>query len=149
MSSTKVSHSPSQPSPRPSSLKSPALSTTGITGKSPASKAKTLPDNNASMMVALAEEFISQARGAVTSITEGLDPNEMEEYQKLIATGLACFDGAIQSQQLPPRHEARVRLRYATIIQEETESLMEAETTLKKGIMSCDSVSETPFSAVV
>lgn len=117
------------------------MSTSGITGKSPASKTKTLPDNNASMTIALAEEFIGQAREAVVTMARGLDSNEVEEYQTLIATGLACFDGAIQSQQLPPRHEARVRLRYATILQEETENLMEAETTLNKGVISCDNVS--------
>lgn len=92
------------------------------------------------MMVALAEEFISKARAAAPSIAASLQPDEVEEYQKMIGTALGCFEAALQSQRLSPRQEARVRLRYAAILQEETENIMEAETTLSKGITLCDKV---------
>ena len=39
-----------------------------------------------------------------------------------------------------PRQEAKVRLRYASILYEDTESLMEAETALSRGIKLCDKV---------
>ena len=82
------------------------------------------------MMVALAEEFISKARAAAPSIAASLQPDEVEEYQKMIGTALGCFEAALQSQ----------RLRDAAILQEETENIMEAETTLSKGITLCDKV---------
>ena len=64
----------------------------------------------------------------------------MIEYQKLIATGLSCLETVLQSHRLLPRQEAKVRLRYASILYEDTESLMEAETALSRGIKLCDKV---------
>ena len=64
----------------------------------------------------------------------------MIEYQKLIATGLSCLETILSSNRLTPRQEAKVRLRYASILYEDTESLMEAETALTKGIKLCDKV---------
>lgn len=92
------------------------------------------------MMVALAEEFVSKARAAAPSVAASLQSDEVEEYQKLIGTGLGCLEAALQSQRLSPRQEARVRLRYAAVLHEETENIMEAETTLSKGITLCDKV---------
>lgn len=72
-----------------------------------------------------------------------LCPNQVGEYQELIATALSCLESALQgNNQLAPREEARVRIRYAALLQEETENLMEAETALAKGITLCDKVSE-------
>lgn len=62
----------------------------------------------------------------------------MDEYYKLIATGLGCLDAALSLNKLPPRTEANIRLRYATILSEETHNLMEAETALTKGITVCE-----------
>lgn len=92
------------------------------------------------MMVALAEEFISKARAAAPAIATSMQPDQVEEYQKMIGTALGCLEAALQSQRLSPRQEARVRLRYAAVLQEETENIMEAETTLSKGITLCDKV---------
>lgn len=63
-----------------------------------------------------------------------LHPDTLKEYHKLIATGLACLDVALQSNKLVPRLEARVRLRYASMLLEETTNYAEAETILTKGI---------------
>lgn len=67
-----------------------------------------------------------------------LADDAVEEYQQLIATTLTCFETALDSSKLTPREEARLRLRYATVLQEETENLMEAETALTKGVTLCD-----------
>jgi hypothetical protein len=91
--------------------------------------------------MAIAEECIAKARAAVHDVAMSMQPDMVDEYQKLIATSLACFEAALQSNRLSPREEARVRLRYAAILQEETENQMEAETTLSKGITLCDKVS--------
>ena len=42
---------------------------------------------------------------------------------------------------MAPRVEARLQLRYANILCEETTNIMEAETALTKGIALCDKVS--------
>ena len=43
---------------------------------------------------------------------------------------------AWQNWRLEPRMEAMIRLRYASILHEETDNIMEAETELSKGV--CD-----------
>ncbi|ROT39188.1 hypothetical protein SODALDRAFT_276523 [Sodiomyces alkalinus F11] len=71
---------------------------------------------------------------AAPSTTEA----QVWEHQKLISTGLACLEAAVHSNKLPPRQEAKARLRYASILYEETENLQEAETTLFQGIKLCE-----------
>lgn len=78
------------------------------------------------------------AQTAVQGVASSLDTDTMGEYYKLIATGLGCLDAALTLNKFPPRVEAKVRLRYATILSEETENLMEAETALTKGIATCE-----------
>lgn len=62
----------------------------------------------------------------------------MDEYYKMIATGLGCLEAALALNKLPPRAEANVRLRYATILSEETDNLTLAEVALTKGIAVCE-----------
>lgn len=69
-----------------------------------------------------------------------LDERSVHEYQKLIATGLACLEVAIAGNKLTPRLEALARLRYANILCTETNNIMEAETALTKGITLCERV---------
>ena len=128
-------------SPKVSASQSPAASVGRISSKSPAVSNKPSPYNATPMMVALAEEFITKARAAAPTVAASLQSDQVEEYQKMIGTGLGCLEAALQSQRLSPRQEARVRLRYAAVLQEETENIMEAETTLSKGITVCDKVS--------
>lgn len=96
------------------------------------------------MMVAVAEECFGKARSSVHDVAMSLDPTRVDEYQNLITTGLACLEAALQSNRLSPRQEARMRLRYASLMLEETENLMEAETALTKGITLCDKVRIPP-----
>lgn len=71
-------------------------------------------------------------------IATSLDQTTLDEYYKLIATGLGCLDAALSLNKLSPRTEANIRLRYATILSEETDNLTEAEITLTKGITVCE-----------
>lgn len=91
-------------------------------------------------MVAIAEECLEKARSAVHDVAMSLHPERVDEYQKLMATSLSCLEATLQNCKLSPREEARVRLRYAATLQEETENLMEAEMALGKGISLCDKV---------
>ena len=90
-------------------------------------------------MVAVAEECFEKARSAVHDVAMSSDASR-DEYESLVSTGLGCLEAAIQSNRLSPRQEARMRLRYAAILREETDNLMEAETALTKGITICDKV---------
>ena len=90
------------------------------------------------LLLSLAEEYFAAAYGH-GSITDILHRgNEMQNYYKLIATGLGCLEAVMKRYILPPEREAVVRLRYATVLYEETENTMEAEESLSKGISICD-----------
>ncbi|KAI0167118.1 cohesin loading factor-domain-containing protein [Hypoxylon sp. FL1284] len=126
---------------------SPRLTSQGIarspsvgSARSPAPTPGLLPhhaDTN-SLLVCLAEEFFSKARTALKSRRDEMDAQNMHEYQKLLATGLGCLEVVLDNTKLPPRLEAKVRFRYASILCAETNNLMEAETALTKGITLCD-----------
>ncbi|RDA95779.1 hypothetical protein CP533_5113 [Ophiocordyceps camponoti-saundersi (nom. inval.)] len=127
-------------SPRSSVSNSPALSarSPSLAKKSPAIPSKPSPVNTGPIMVAIAEECLDKARSAVHDVAMSLHPERVDEYQRLIVTSLSCLEATLQNCCLSPREEARVRLRYASTLQEETENLMEAEMALGKGITLCD-----------
>ncbi|KAI1452926.1 cohesin loading factor-domain-containing protein [Annulohypoxylon moriforme] len=116
--------------------RSPSVSS----ARSPAPTPGLLPhhaDTN-SLLICLAEEFFTKARGESISIVESVDSQSLHEYQKLVATGLGCLEVVLDSPKLAPRLEAQVRFRYASILCEETNNVMEAETALTKGITLCE-----------
>ncbi|KAF5023227.1 hypothetical protein F66182_4702, partial [Fusarium sp. NRRL 66182] len=129
-----------RPSPLSSVANSPAISarSPSITKKSPASTPKARPVDTVQMMVAVAEECFEKARASVHDVAMSLNATCIDEYQNLISTGLACLEACLQSNRLSPRQEAKMRLRYATLLLEETENPMEAETALTKGISLCE-----------
>jgi hypothetical protein len=86
--------------------------------------------------------MINKARKEILTVADSLDERLVEEYQKLIATGLACLETVLnRNHKLQPRVEAKLLLRYASILCEETTNTMEAETALTKGITLCEKVS--------
>ena len=92
------------------------------------------------MLVAVAEEMLGKARAAVHDVAMSLQPERVEEYQKLVSISVGCLESALHSSRLTPRQEARLRLRYATVLHEETDNVTECETALTKGISLCDNV---------
>ena len=92
------------------------------------------------LMIALAEEFFEAAHKLAPGISVSMSPEALEEYHKLMATGLGVLDAILKHGKMPPRMEANIRLRYAGVLYEETENSMEAESTLGKGIALCDRV---------
>jgi len=92
------------------------------------------------LLVSLAEEYFKAAHELAPAAALSMSNNEVEAYERLIATGLACLDTALKNVRLPPRLEANIRLRYAGVLFEETENSMEAETALTKGIALCERV---------
>ena len=92
------------------------------------------------LLMSLAEEFFDAAHSIAPSVTLSRTGENVEVYEKLISTGLACLDTALSHVRLAPRVEANIRLRYAGVLYEETENFMEAEIALSKGIALCDRV---------
>ncbi|MCJ1393033.1 hypothetical protein MMC18_005905 [Xylographa bjoerkii] len=90
------------------------------------------------VLLALAEEYFTAAFGQ----SSGTEVHEREQditlYYKLIATGLGCLDAVLRQGRLSPDLEARTRLRYASVLFQETENYMEAEEALSQGILLCD-----------
>lgn len=90
------------------------------------------------LLLSLAEEYLAAAYGHGSMADIVRRETEMEEYYKLIATGLGCLEAVLRHCKLAPEREAIVRLRYATVLYEETDNAMEAEEALSKGISLCD-----------
>jgi Cohesin loading factor len=106
----------------------------------PKDQAKSQPVDTPALLIALAEEYFVAAHKIGPSVTRVMSKDLVNEYQKLIATGLGCLESTFKKMRLAPRMEAKVRLRYAGVLFEETENYMEAETALSQGIILCEQV---------
>jgi hypothetical protein len=109
--------------------------------RSPAIPQTAVPKfDKVSVLLCIAEDCFARAAAAVKDLARRLDEKGVREYHKLISTGLGCLEAVLQFSKLAPRVEARVRLRYAAILVEETENWTEAETALTKGMALCEKV---------
>lgn len=119
-----------------SAARSPSVST-----RSPVETHAHVPSQHfdtPAVLICVANDCFRVAHSAVQDVATSLDQTGLGEYYKLIATGLGCLDAALSLNKLPPRTEANIRLRYATILGEETDNLTEAEVALTKGITVCE-----------
>lgn len=90
------------------------------------------------LLISLAEDYLAAAYSQASLRTSKDRENSMRLYYKLIATGLACFETLLKKFKLQPQMEASLRLRYASVLYEETENMLEAEQCLSDGIKLCD-----------
>lgn len=111
----------------------------------PKDQAKIQPVDTPMLLIALAEEYFAAAHKIGPSVARVMVEDLVDEYQRLIATGLGCLEAAFKKTRLAPRLEAKVRLRYAGVLFEETENYMEAETALSQGIILCEQVRNESF----
>jgi hypothetical protein len=93
-----------------------------------------------SVLLSLSEEYVTAAH---TMSSRLCSPDATEEdllqYHKLIATALGCLESLITNYRLrDARKEARVRLRFANLLFEETEDTITTEESLSKGIAFCE-----------
>ncbi|KAI9802877.1 MAG: hypothetical protein M1833_001476 [Piccolia ochrophora] len=95
------------------------------------------PIDHEVLLLSLAEEYFEAAHGR-GPLNARAGREELDRYYKLVATGLACLESVLKNFRPHPRTEALVRLRYATILHEETENMWDAEVALNKGISLCD-----------
>lgn len=106
-------------------------------------------------MMSLAEEFFNAAHTLAPSVGLSMTTESVDQYQKLIASGLGLLEALLRKGSLDPRLEAKARLRYAAVLFEETENYTEAELALSTGITICDRVClravqcQTCFNALV
>lgn len=89
------------------------------------------------MLLPLAEEFFEAAYALGPSVAMRPTPETTGTYERLIATGLSCLEGALKLR-MPPRLEAKVRIRYTSVLYSDTTNDMEAEVALSKGITLCE-----------
>jgi hypothetical protein len=92
------------------------------------------------LLLSVAEDCFEKANAAAQQVAKTMSPSEVAEHHKLVATGLGCLDVALKSNKLWPRLEARLCLRYTSILIEETTNITEAETALTRGISVCEKV---------
>ena len=94
--------------------------------------------NSVGLLLSLAEEYLAVAYQMSSKLDGPRAQSTPKEYYRLVATALGCMETVVTKCRLPAQQEAAVRLRYATILHEETENGMEAEEALSKGIMLAD-----------
>lgn len=92
------------------------------------------------LLITLSEEYFAAAHSLGPTVAQVMSEDLVSEYQNLIATGLGCLESALRKMRLAPRLEAKVRLRYASVLFEETDNYMAAETALSQGIILCEQV---------
>ncbi|KAI9780584.1 MAG: hypothetical protein M1835_004460 [Candelina submexicana] len=92
-----------------------------------------LPVDYQILLLALAEDYFDAAHGRGSLVALATRAIEVEEYNRLISFGLGCLETVLKRWRLQPRLEARVLLRYATVLHEETDNDLEAETALSRG----------------
>lgn len=92
------------------------------------------------LLLCVAEDCFAKAHAAASKVARSMSDSEVNEYHKMVATGLGCLEVAMNSNKLWPRLEARLCLRYASVLIEETTNIMEAETALTRGILVCEKV---------
>ncbi|KAK3378309.1 cohesin loading factor-domain-containing protein [Podospora didyma] len=124
--SAKISKDPRRSGSGSATAKSPVLSQAS-------SHIETLP-----LLVCIAEECLAKANSVSQYVARSMSTADITEHHKLVATGLGCLEIAMKSNKLWPRLEARLCLRYASVLMEETNNIMEAETALTRGIAVCE-----------
>lgn len=108
------------------------------------------------LLLSLAEEYFDAAHSRESLDAVIRRETDMQTYYKLIATGLGCLEAllnvghpwiswgakrknpeanSVQNWKLHPHREAVVRLRYATVLYEETNNSTQAEEALTKGVL--------------
>ncbi|ORY15456.1 cohesin loading factor-domain-containing protein [Clohesyomyces aquaticus] len=99
--------------------------------------AQPLPADFSVMLLSMADEYIKAARGMGPIAAMINREAEKQQYYKLMATGLGCMEAVLKKYNQQPREEAKLRLRYASLLVEETDNDVEIEDVLIKGIALC------------
>lgn len=96
--------------------------------------------NYKAALLGLSDEYIKAAYSMSVGLSSAeVSETELDHYHSLLATGMGCLDSILRNYHISDsRLEARIRLRLASLLYEETENDMDAEEILTKGISVCD-----------
>ncbi|KAH9867419.1 hypothetical protein IAQ61_008012 [Plenodomus lingam] len=129
------------PSPRPKSHPKVVISKPSSHQLTPTkhvhTQRKQLPADLSVMLLSAADEYIAAARGMSAVILRHKRQADIHQYQKYMATAMACMESVLKDFNLLPRDEAKLRLRYASLLIDETDNSTEIEGILSKQISLC------------
>lgn len=93
-----------------------------------------------SVLLSLSEEYVQAAHSMSGHLcSPDATEKDLEQYHQLMATALGCLESVIVNYRpQDARKEARIRLRFATLLFEETENTIAAEESLSKGVAFCE-----------
>lgn len=86
------------------------------------------------LILSAADEYIAAARSLGSTAAMTLRPADLGQYYKLMATAMGCMETVLKKYNQTPRDEAILRLRYASLLVEETDNTQDIEETLAKGV---------------
>jgi hypothetical protein len=91
-------------------------------------------------LLSLSDEYVTAAHAMSARLcSPEATEEDLSQYHKLIATALGCLESLIANYRPhDARKEARIRLRFANLLFEETEDTMTTEEALSKGISFCE-----------
>jgi hypothetical protein len=89
------------------------------------------------MLLSAADEYLAAARSMGASMVRYQREADIQQYHRLMATGLGCMDTVLRDFNLLPRDEAKLRLRYASLLVEETDNTTVIDEVLSKQISLC------------
>lgn len=98
---------------------------------------RALPADLSVMLLSAADEYIAAARGMGALVARDRREADIQQYYTLMATGMGCMDTVLRDFSLTPRDEAKLRLRYASLLVEETDNTAEIDDVLSKQISLC------------
>ncbi|KAK0900527.1 hypothetical protein LTR91_018555 [Friedmanniomyces endolithicus] len=92
------------------------------------------------VLLSLADEYVMAAHQMSPALAASdFDSGYVERYHQLMSTALGCLESVLKNfRQLDARKEARIRLRLASLLHEETENSEQAGELLSKGIALCE-----------
>lgn len=96
--------------------------------------ARPLPADLVVLILSAADEYIAAARSLGSLAARTLRPADLDQYYKLMATAMGCMETVLKKYTQTPRDEAVLRLRYASLLIEETDNTQDIEETLAKGV---------------
>ncbi|KAK1813198.1 hypothetical protein LTR12_012452 [Friedmanniomyces endolithicus] len=92
------------------------------------------------VLLSLADEYVMAAHQMSSALAASdFDKDLVERYHQLVSTALGCLESVLKNfRQMDARKEARIRLRLASLLHEETENSEQAGELLSKGIALCE-----------
>lgn len=95
---------------------------------------KALPADLMVLILSAADEYIAAARSLGSLAALSQRSADHDQYYKLMAAAMGCMETVLKKYSQIPRDEAKLRLRYASLLVEETDNNQEIEETLAKGV---------------